>query len=333
MSCGLGAVVLIFMLVKFQTELPQEKVGALLIELIQLEKQNEQTDQSAASLQARISAQNSGVTDLSARLKSIRNDVTAQKSSNESLKQQVTELEKKMTASPEVSSVPVPLDRKRLQNYLLGLKVEGRKIVMLIDSSASMTDERIVDIIKHKVSPPAQRIRAPKWQRTKRILEWLLARAPAESEYMVIHFNDKAKVVGQGGWKKGGGLKGIGEIKLAFSKIAPNGGTNLDAAISMMKLKAKGFTNVYVVTDGLPTKGGTSHSIFSGCKSILGKATTISSECRVKLLKRAIADFRSKAVVNVVLLPLEGDTSASPVFWQWTSNSDGLLIAPEASWP
>ena len=43
------------------------------------------------------------------------------------------------------------------EDYLLGLKVEGRRIAILIDRSASMTDERLIDIIRRKVRTDAEK--------------------------------------------------------------------------------------------------------------------------------------------------------------------------------
>ncbi len=331
MSCGLGALMLILILAKYKTELPEDQSNALDAELAQLQGQNQKKGQSVDELQAQISARNADLAGLVGRLQSVRDDVAAQKALNESLRKQAGDLEEQAAAQ---NPAPIPISGERLQNYLLGLRVEGEKIVMLIDSSASMADERLIDIIKYKVSSRAKRSRAPKWRRTKRIADWLVAQVPAGSDYMVVGFAEKAAAVGGSGWKKGADVADAAAVKTALGKVIPEGGTNLGAAIAALRHQAAGFTDVYIVTDGLPTRGDKKlSSFFSGCASIVGRSASISGECRAKLLEKIVSDYTAPAKVNVILLPLEGDPLASSAFWRWTSSTRGLLISPEASWP
>ena len=79
-------------------------------------------------------------------------------------------------------------DRGGEENYLIGLKVEGRRIAVLIDSSASMTDEKLLNIIKRKNSSVQKKNKAPKWLRTKKTVRWLLARAPKSSQLKCNRF-------------------------------------------------------------------------------------------------------------------------------------------------
>ena len=334
MSCGLGAVILIFMLVKFKTELPEDLSGALSAELSQLQGQNAQTRRDVGKLHSQASEQNTKIAALSAELRGIQSNIAAQQVSNQSLEKQIADLRKREITVPHTQPAAVPVSGKRPQNYLLGLKVEGEKIVILIDASASMMDERLIDIIKYKISSPAKRAKTPKWQRTKRIVEWLVARVPAGSEYKVIRFAEKATVISGSNWRKGADPADAAAVKIALAKTVPGGGTNLDAAMEVMRRHAKGFSNVYIVTDGLPTKGNKKLSgFFSGCASIVGRGTTINGKCRAKLLERIVSDYAERAAVNVILLPLEGDPFASAIFWNWTAETQGLLISPEASWP
>ena len=329
MSCGLGAIILVLILVEYKTELPDDQTGALNTELEQLQTQTGAQKQSLTELRQQVVTRAAELRRSIDRLRELRAGITSQKARNASLKRQRTP----KPSEPD----PVPVPRKRQENYLLGLKVEGRKIVFLVDTSASMADERLIDIIRHKVSSPAARRGAPKWRRTRRVAEWLVARVPEGSEYMLISFAEKAKVVGKAGWRKGGDPAAAASLRSALLKTSPEGGTNLDAAIDLMRRKARGFTDVYIVTDGLPTQGGGGGSriasLFSGCASIIGRATSISGECRARLLQRVVSDYKAAARVNVILLPLEGDPLAAYAFWNWASSTGGLMISPETSWP
>ena len=334
MSCGLGAVILILMLVKYQSEQPDLQSSALQADIAILETQNQQSQQSVETLQNQSDGMRARIKKLNAQLLGIVADINAKKDAQRSLQSQLATLQPQADSSPQAPPAPVPVVNKNVEDYLLGLKVEGRKIVILVDSSASMMEERLIDIIRRKVSSAQERQQSPKWQRTLRIIEWMLVKVPADSDYQLIRFAEKATVVGGGGWKKGGDAKGISATLAEFKKVLPGGGTNLHAAMSLMRKAASGFTNVYLVTDGLPTLGKPRFSsYFSACASIVGQAKKISGKCRLKLLDNIVSSYKERASVNVVLLPLEGDSGAAGAFWRWTIASDGLLISPESSWP
>lgn len=332
MSCGLGAVILILMLVKYQSEQPDQQSSVLHADLAALEIQNQQSQQSVETLQNQADEAQAKISKLRAQLLSAAANINAQKDAQRSLKSQLAKLQSDLP--PQAPPAPVPVSKENIEDYLLGLKVEGKKIVILIDGSASMTEERLIDIIRYKIAPAKERQQSPKWQRTLGIVEWLLAKVPAASRYKVIRFAEKASVVGNSGWKKGADPKDAAAVLMDFEQVIPGGGTNLHAAVALMRKAAKGFTNVYLVTDGLPTKGDIKiSSYFSGCASIIGKAQKISGKCRLKLLGDIVLSYKERAPVNVVLLPLEGDPVAAGAFWQWTAKSKGLLISPESSWP
>lgn len=338
MSCGLGAVILILMLVKFQTELPDQQSSALQADIAVLESQNLQSQQSVAVLQNQADASQAMLAKLNAQLLSLVANINTTKDTRQSLQAQLEKLQAQADIATQAPPAPVPVVNRGLEDYLLGLTVEGRKIVILVDSSASMTEERLIDIIRYKIASPVERQQSPKWQRTQRIVEWLVAKVPAGSDYQIIHFAEQAAIIGGSGWKKGGDIKDAATVLSDFKQLVPEGGTNLHAAIALMRNVAVGFSNVYLVTDGLPTQGrigriGAVKSFFSGCNSIIGTAKNISGKCRIKLLNNIILSYKENAPVNVILLALEGDSDAAGAFWQWTARSDGMLISPESSWP
>ncbi len=338
MSCGLGAVILILMLVKYQTELPDRQSSALQADIATLEQQNRQSKQTVETLQTQTDDTQAELAQLNAQLVGLVTNINNQKDTQQSLKAQIAKLQSQADTPTQAPSAPVPVVNKGLEDYLLGLEVKGRRIVILVDSSASMTEERLIDVIRYKVASAQERQQSPKWQRTLRIVEWLVAKVPEGSDYKVIRFSENASVVGGSAWKKGAVPKDAATVLSDFKQIVPEGGTNLHAAVALMRSSAAGFSNVYLLTDGLPTQGNTGRiravaSFFRGCASITGGAKKISGKCRVRLLNDIVASYKERAEVNVILLPLEGDSYAAGAFWQWTARSDGLLISPEHSWP
>ena len=322
------------MLVKYQSEQPDHQSSALQADIAILETQNQRSRQSVETLQDQADDARARINKLNAQLLGVVSDINAKKDAQRSLQSQLATLQSQADASPQAPPAPLPVVNKNVEDYLLGLKVEGRKIAILADSSASMMEERLIDIIRRKVSSAQERQQSPKWQRALRIIEWMLVKVPADSDYQLIRFAEKAAVVGGRGWKKGGDAKGVSATLADFKRVLPGGGTNLHAAMSLLRKEASGFTDIYLITDGLPTQGKTGlSSYFSACASIVGAAKKISGKCRLKLLDSVVSSYKERAPVNVVLLPLEGDAGAAGAFWRWTTASGGLLISPESSWP
>ncbi|MEH6524479.1 MAG: vWA domain-containing protein [Sneathiella sp.] len=257
------------------------------------------------------------------------------KKQQEQLQSLKTEIE---NAPPAQKEDVIQADKGQEENYLLGLKVEGRRIVLLVDTSASMTDEKLIDIIVRKSRSDGDKKKGPKWLRTKRIVEWLLARLPKDSEAMVIGFSEKAEKIGPQNWFSATDPSAITQVMSSLNALVPTTATNLQQGLKTAASLSPSPTNYYIVTDGLPTKGTSNYASlnpFSSCNSLLGKANNISGECRVKLFRHTINETapRKGQPVNVILLPLEGDPQAAPEFWRWTYSTGGLLISPAESWP
>ena len=108
----------------------------------------------------------------------------------------------------------------------------------------------------------------------------------------------------------------------------------LSALIQAAKFKP---TNIYLITDGLPTFGGErfkSLNPFNKCDSIIGSSNKISGDCRVKLFNQSIKYVSNNgAQIDIILLPVEGDPQASPEMWKWASDTGGILISPAKNWP
>ncbi len=78
------------------------------------------------------------------------------------------------------------------RQYLSGLKLGGERIVILVDVSASMLDETVVNVIRLRNMPESRRLRSEKWRRTVATVDWLTAQIPAKSKFQVLAFNVKA---------------------------------------------------------------------------------------------------------------------------------------------
>ncbi len=91
------------------------------------------------------------------------------------------------------------------RQYLTGLRVGGDRILLMVDVSASMLDETVVNVLRLRNMSEAKKLMSEKWQRTLSTVDWLSAQLPLEGQFQIYAFNTKtwALVPGsEGKWLK-----------------------------------------------------------------------------------------------------------------------------------
>ena len=68
------------------------------------------------------------------------------------------------------------------RQYLTGLKVGGKRILFLVDASASMLADTIVNAVRRRLLPEADRVRADKWRKAVRAVDWLTTQIPRDAQ-------------------------------------------------------------------------------------------------------------------------------------------------------
>jgi hypothetical protein len=336
MSCGLGAVVLVFMLVKHNVNNFDTKTDLLTGDLHQLELQEEELRQTLEQLVNNSQSETKKITRLKTKLAQLEQSLSQKELSLARKKDRLAALKNDIAKRPIARREDlVQSDPGGEENYLMGLKVEGSRIAVLMDSSASMTDETLIDIIKRKNGPASHKKQGPKWLRTIKTMRWILARIPKTSQLKVISYNASVKSLGPANWMKLDSPDTLQTLYRELDTIVPQGATNLQKGLQA--LSGSGATDLYVITDGLPTVGESSYASlnpFAGCSSLLGRSSTITGECRIKLFRQTIKESKlTRMTVNVILLPLEGDPDAVNEYWGWAALSGGLVISPAVDWP
>ena len=336
MASGLGAIILVLILVKQDVDRASPETDLLNADLVRIQQQDTDLKTAITSVDQDSLEEVADIAKIQARISSLKSDLM-QKSDVLSQKAlQLSAIKETLKNAPKAKKDDVVCnDQGGEENYIMGIKVEGEKIVFLIDSSASMTDEKLIDIIRRKSSSEREKKRGPKWKRTARIVRWLLARSPESSQLAVVSFNKQAQVLG-GGWFSSRDTGTLASVYNDLDSIVPAGSTNLQRGLK--KVAALNPTDIYLVTDGLPTDGISSYASlnpFAACGSLLGRSNNISGPCRVKLFRQTLADSAPGrgTKINVILLPIEGDPNAAPEYWRWTAATGGLLISPASSWP
>lgn len=333
MSCGLGAIVLVFMLIKHNIGDVPAKTDLLTEDVQRLELQQDELQQTLAQLQNIARSEAEKIARQKAELTRLEQSLSQKDVNLIQKREQLDALKKDISTRPVARTEdPVQHDRGGEETYLMGLKVAGHHIAVLVDCSASMTDENLLDIIKRKNDSVENKKRGPKWLRTKKTVRWLLARAPTTSRLTLISYNDQVKSLGNGATDTPAARAALYRD---LDAIVPEGATNLQKGLQAVAQSAA--TDLYLITDGLPTTGDSRYTglnPFAACSSLLGRSNTISGECRVKLFRQTLKDTSLRGVkVNVILLPIEGDPDAANEYWAWAATTGGLLISPAGNWP
>ncbi len=254
------------------------------------------------------------------------NDTLARRESLERLKADLKQLEEgtrrlRETAPPE--SVPAPQDVEQL----VTLKVDGRHVLVLVDASASMLDETLVNIIRMRNMPPERRIASAKWKQAVNTVEWVTARLPQTTQFQIYAFDTAPRPVVEGTGGRWLSVKDAGQVEAAIQALrrtAPTGGSSLQNAFAVIRKLDPAPDNVILVTDGLPTQGE---------KPPLMR-TLVTMEQREDLMQDAVKSLPpSSPPVNTVLLPMEGDPSAPIYFWRLARATNGGFLSPARDWP
>jgi len=211
------------------------------------------------------------------------------------------------------------------RQYLTGLKVGGKRVLILIDVSASMLDETIINVVRRRNMDNASKRKAPKWRRALATAGWLVSNLPPGSRFQMYAFNTRARPVisgSDGKWLLASNRKDVDGAVNALRKVIPADGTSLYHALAVAGKLSPKPDNILLVTDGLPTQGR-------------GKpgSTTVSAAERLQHFEAAARSLSSGIPVNTILLPMEGDAWAAAAYWKLAIDTRGSFLTPARDWP
>jgi hypothetical protein len=211
------------------------------------------------------------------------------------------------------------------RHYLTGLKVGGRRILILVDCSSSMLDDRVIDILRMRNMPDADKAAAEKWRQTVRTVDWLSTQLPVASRFQVYGFNETAFPIldgTDGTWLEAGNPDHLGGAVEAMKARLPEGGTSLRKALAVSQRLPEPPDNIILLTDGLPTVGERAP-----------RGYKVSAKKRLSLFYEAMTLLPAGVPVNVILYPMEGDPQAANAFWRLAINTRGSYFCPARDWP
>lgn len=342
MSCGFGAVVLVFLIIKHESDITIETENQdLLAEVSLLEEEIKVGEEglvrarnTTSEIDQRLAEANGLARQIRENIQTLRDRVQELDSADvdqqiEIMEEKLRELEdekKKLEEEQELAGNNV---RRFLgagdRQYLTGLKLGGARILILLDTSASMLDETLVNIIRRRNMSPAIKRNSPKWQQAVKTVQWLTAQLPVESHYQIYTFSSQYQSILSGTenqWLDIGDTYQLEDAILGLQTITPEGGTSLTNVFSSIEGFEQLPDNIYIITDGLPTLGDSAP-----------KSGTVSGRDRQRLFSAAIEQIPYGIPVNIILLPLEGDPKAAASYWRLAQASRGAFISPSRDWP
>jgi len=347
MACGFGAAVLLFFMI-IKNAAPEQLKAVQddrKAEVTEIELELREGREMLANLQRSLSTTDEEIVetqDLSQRMVvSLRTNEEALENAQQTSAERVKALETLKTdvkaidaqASTLRKEVPDPAGGQAARTfvgegdrqYLTGLRVGGSRVLILLDASASMLDETIVNVIRRRNLPDDQKVQSRKWQRALTTADWLTSQLKVDGKYQIYTFNTTVQPLLEGTagtWLDTSDSAKLEEASKALRKVIPNGGTSLQNAFAAAANLDPKPDNIMVITDGLPTQGDSPP---------LRK--TVSADARLRLFASAVKVLPSGVPVNTILFPMEGDPRSSSAYWQLAQNTNGSMIAPAKDWP
>tara|TARA_R110002096_G_scaffold61399_1_gene152549 strand:- start:8090 stop:9184 length:1095 start_codon:yes stop_codon:yes gene_type:complete len=346
MSCGFGAAVLLFLIIKhnidsgvitpeatsaldFQSEvsLLEQEIRLGELNLVEAKNTIEEITQQIVTTEGLARKITDEIDELSGKQEALLaasddTELDSLKADLIKLEQQKKNLEERLEETGEASR-KFSGDGDRA--YVSGLKMSGKRLLILVDSSASMLDETIVNILRRRNMSDDRKRQSAKWQHTIKIVEWLSAKFPLDSQFQIYHFNTQTNALTsntKGQWLDVRDKSKLDSAIKTLNSLIPENGTNLEKAfIAANQLNPKP-DNIYLITDGFPTQG-----------SKTSRKTTISGKDRVKLFNEAIEKLPARIPVNIILTPIEGDPYAAIAYWRLSRATQGSFMSPSKDWP
>ena len=334
MACGFGAVTLLFLILRHNANeipIPDERLSSE-ISLLQQDIQQAEQDQvkalnSLEDIELRL-VKTQGlskrvITEIAEKEKSIQEDPN----NIDILRRKVKQLEEETAQIEDIEFG----DKVREfvgdgnRQYLTGLTLGGERVLILIDGSASMLADTVVNALRRRNMDDVQKQKSAKWQWSLRTLEWLLAQLPPSSRFQVYVFNNQAQAMlagTEGEWLDASDSLALERVMESTDAFVPSEGTSLSKAIDVIAEFDSKPDNLFILTDGLPTLGNTPP-----------KKYMVTGIQRRQHFETAIAKLPRGIPVNTILFPMEGDPEAAALFWQLALDTKGAFIAPSRDWP
>lgn len=348
-SCGFGAVVLFFVIINAQVRLRADAQRIDLLsettrfeqevlegrkDLLQLRGERDSLDERRAAAAEELRKLRERLAALLAELQEYERlgaqseeSVEKLRADVDRLKEMQQELEERVAESAEGTGQRVRgFTGEGARQYLTGMKMGGDRVLILVDSSASMLGRTYIDVIRFRLMDEELKPRAPKWVQVVNSVDWITTQMDPRQKFQVYLFGVEHRSIlegTEGRWLSVADGARLSEAVDALRRFAPGGGTSMHAAVRAVRDMQPLPDNVFLLTDGLPTQGASPPS----------RVGWVDSRARERFFSRAVRDLPPGIPVNVLFYPMDGDPAAIGYYWLMAAQSRGSFVSVSRDWP
>tara|TARA_R110002072_G_scaffold89232_8_gene200096 strand:- start:12341 stop:13429 length:1089 start_codon:yes stop_codon:yes gene_type:complete len=345
MSCGFGAVILIFIVIQHGSEATSQESNVELLaevkrieveildeteKLVQLKNTVEERDDVIATTEETIRAVIQQIKEMEQQIAALLDEGANNEESIDDLKSDLQELESEAASLQNSVKAQTGSDSRSFQGdgdrqYLSGVHLGGEHVLILMDASASMLDNTIVNVVRRRNMSREKKLESPKWQRALATVEWVVANIPRSANVQLFGFNETAwpAVEGsEGSWIRAEDRADIETALEQLKQVEPKGGTSLHQPFALARELVPAPDSIFLIVDSLPTIGRQPSD-----------ARIISSRDRIRLFGDALDSLPQNVPVTVILFPMEGDPIAAPSYWRLAQITGGAFLSPPEDWP
>ncbi|MEM9171420.1 MAG: VWA domain-containing protein [Pseudomonadota bacterium] len=347
MSCGFGAVILFFMIINATVREETPPIDAQqMSEVRRIEQEilegrrnlvtlrnslDEERDNKVAS-EGQTAELIRRIREIEAELALDDGTTVARRESIEKLRADIKQLEeaKRRLAAEIDDTGPSGDDVRALagdgtRQYLTGLRLRGKRTLILVDASGSMLDRTVVGVIRRRNLPLADQLRSAKWRQVVASVDWVTSQLQPEARFQIYTFAEDTETLvpgADGAWTRVDDGDTLDEAVVRLRGTAPGGGTNLFKAFQKIRGLSPRPDNILLLVDGLPTLGEN-----------VPARSVVSPQQRVNLFAQAIRQLPSGIPVNVLMYPMEGDYIAPVEYWKLAYRTGGSYMSVSDDWP
>ena len=225
MSCGFGAVVLVFLIIDHSLEIEIRTVNAeVLSEVALLEEDIREGEAGLVRLRNALSEADLDIVEADGRARRITEELDEYEALIASIEEsgvsdsdaiaklqaEINQLEEEIKLLEEAAEAEAGRSAREFvgegnRQYLTGLNLGGRRIAIMVDTSASMLANQLINVIRLRNMDPEWQKQAGKWRRTLDTVDWLTAQLPVNSEFRSSPSTPKPslrwRVLKVSGWK------------------------------------------------------------------------------------------------------------------------------------
>jgi hypothetical protein len=347
MSCGFGAVILFFMIINSQvvheSDTPPERAQAetvkLEFEILEQRKNLVLARNTMEDLQDEQIRAEDQIAQIIALIEKLKKELEEYDSVTLAKIERVEKLQSDIERLEEEKNRLLAQQRENEgegtrvrtfigdgdRQYLTGLRVGGDRVLILVDTSASMLDRKIVNIIRRRNMSDDSKLRSLKWRQAVASVDWLSAQLAPESKFQIYTFNTDAKPVLEGSenvWLEVGDGTQLDEAIRKLRRTVPQNGTNMKAAYEIINQLNPPPDNVLLLVDSLPTTD-----------QLEPERGMVTGAERLRFHYDAIDVIPSGVPLNVLLYPMEGDYQASIAYWLLAYQTGGSYMSISKDWP